>query len=799
VSAPIVDGGTSSTGETRHLGQPGVDPSPRPPASNGRSTVIWRWIVVFAAVFGSGILATTELPRLGARSLWMLPGGIAVAAMVRWGTIQWVAVFAGDLALELTRGLDPPEALVIAACIPLGVLLIVLILRRGKFDPGFSHRRDVPLFIGATLIGQAPPAVLGTLMLAIQYPVLDPTAHMAWNAIDMIRWWLNNVFGTLLLAPLLITMNRANFAALAKHKLAASLCLATALLIAMLVVLPPPSLAGSGAVREPILALSAALVIVSCLRLGFVPTASLAAALAVIEALAYSFEAGAFRSTAEVPGLVALWSYVSAMIGTTLILTTLLAEQQRVERQYGARLRATLDGLQAMVCLVSADARIVEVNRAMLRIASRTRDEIIGRLLYETYAVTYSAEVQARARDALAQAMKGNVVCYDEVLRLAGARWIGVEVTLVPLHDSGGAVSQVVVSLLDITARKQLEARILAENKRSRLLLRNAGDGVHILDENGRLVEVSDSFCAQLGYSHEEIIGRYPESWVAHYSPERIASVISRAINGESLRFETAHRRKDGSLLDVEISCHAFEISGANYFFCAARDLTEIRHLQKEVIGAAAREQNRLAQELHDGLGQELAGGSLLALAFATRAQRQGSEHTAAFQELADIMSRSIGTARSIIHGLSPLTSVEGDLVAGLTSLASQSAAGRARVRVEIDTNESLEMSVEDRSHLFRIAQEAIQNAQKYAAASRIDVQLTSNASEIRLVICDDGVGIADRPIRGRGHGMHTMRYRAAAIGGRLSIDRGVGGGTVVMCSVLKADNAARSEAHGWV
>src|SRR6202044_1437351 len=112
------------------------------------------------------------------------------------------------------------------------------------------------------------------------------------------------------------------------------------------------------------------------------------------------------------------------------------------------------------------------------------------------------------------------------------------------------------------------------------------------------------------------------------------------------------------------------------------------------------------------------------------------------------------------------------------SKLASEGTAGRARVRVAVDSDEALEMSVEDRSHLFRIAQEAIQNAQKYAAASRIDVRLTSNASEVRLVICDDGVGIADRPIRGGGHGMHTMRYRAAAIGGRLSIDRGVGGGT---------------------
>jgi len=257
------------------------------------------------------------------------------------------------------------------------------------------------------------------------------------------------------------------------------------------------------------------------------------------------------------------------------------------------------------------------------------------------------------------------------------------------------------------------------------------------------------------------------------------------------------HRRKDGSLLDVEVSCNAFEISGSHYLFCAARDLTEIRQLQKEVIGAAAREQSRLAQELHDGLGQELAGGSLMALAFATRAQRQGSEDAAAFQELADIMSRSIGTARAIVHGLSPLTSVEGDLVAGLAKLASSGAAGRASVHVEADTLEPLEMSMEDRGHLFRIAQEAVQNAQKYAGASRIDVQLTSNVTEVRLVIADDGVGIADRPVRGSGYGMHTMRYRAAAIGGRLSIDRGADGGTIVSCSVLKADRSAEDQKRG--
>jgi PAS domain S-box-containing protein len=784
VSDPIVDGEAPETYQARHLGEEGLGPSSQPPHS--ATLNIWRWIAVFASVLGSGVLAATELPRLGGRALWMLPGGIAVAAMVRWGSIQWVAVFAGELALELSRGRNLSQALVIAACTPFGVFLIVLLLRRGHFDSAFSHRRDVPIFIGATAVGQVPAAVLGTLMLSIQYPV-DPVDHLSWGLFDVVRWWLNNVFGTLLLAPLIIAMNRASFAAIVRHKLAAGLCLAMTVVVAVLVVLPPAQLTDSGAVREPILVLSAALVIVSCLRLGFVPTATLAAVLAIIEALCYSFNVGAFRNTADVQGLVSLWSYMSAMIVITLILTTLLAEQQRAERQYGTRLRAILDGLKTMVCLVAADGRIIEINRAPLETIDKTRDEIIGQLLPDTYGFSYCPEAQARVRAALASASQGNVVRYDEILRIAGERRLTAELTFVPLHDGRGAVTQVVVSALDVTARKRLEARITEEHKRTSLFLRNAGDGVHILDSTGRLVEVSQSFCAQLGYAREQIIGQYPVSWVANFSAKRIAGIIARAINGESLRFEAVHRRKDGSLLDVEVACNAFEVSGTHYVYCASRDLTEIRQLQREVIGAAAREQSRIAQELHDGLGQELAGGSLMAHAFSTRAQRQGSEYAAAFQELSDIMSRSIGTARAIVHGLSPLTSVEGDLVAALTKLASTGTAGGAGVHVATDADEPLEMSMEDRGHLFRVAQEAVQNAQKYAAARRIDVQLTSTASEVRLVIADDGVGIAERPIRGGGHGMHTMRYRAAAIGGRLSIDRGPDGGTVVSCSVLRS------------
>ncbi len=109
--------------------------------------------------------------------------------------------------------------------------------------------------------------------------------------------------------------------------------------------------------------------------------------------------------------------------------------------------------------------------------------------------------------------------------------------------------------------------------RRYQTLMKNALDGIHILDEEGNLLEVNDAFCNMLGYTSEEVGKLNVADWDSQWSKEELLSKLNHLI-GISARFETLHRRKDGTLINVEISATGVEIDGRNYFFASSRDIT---------------------------------------------------------------------------------------------------------------------------------------------------------------------------------------------------------------------------------
>jgi len=446
--------------------------------------------------------------------------------------------------------------------------------------------------------------------------------------------------------------------------------------------------------------------------------------------------------------------------------------------------REILDGLLTFVALTSDQGVIEEVNRAPAVAIGVPREALIGVALPDTIGFSRSVEAQKRIRDALAKARGGSVARYDETIWLDAGRSIVVDLTIVPLRDHEGRVTQLLTSAVDITERKQLEAQVQLELERNRQFLRNASDGVHILDEGGRVVEASDSFCALLGTSRAEMLGRSPASWNVRVTPESVEATVARIIRESRLQFETRYQHRDGRVIDVEVYAKAFEVGGRHYIYCAARDLTEIKALQREIVGAAGREQRRLGQELHDGLGQELTGAALIATALANRIEGQREVTAADLNDLKSIINRCIASANQIVRGLSPLSDVAGDLARALAELATSASRADTVVAFRADLHVPVALPVEVRGHLFRIAQEAVQNALKHARAQRIDVELTSTTAEVRIVVGDNGVGIGAQPTSRTGYGMHTMRYRAAAIGGQFAIEARSGGGTRVICSV---------------
>lgn len=115
------------------------------------------------------------------------------------------------------------------------------------------------------------------------------------------------------------------------------------------------------------------------------------------------------------------------------------------------------------------------------------------------------------------------------------------------------------------------------ESEKNLALLHNASDGIHILDQEGSIIEVSDSFCEMLGYRREEMIGMNVREWDAGFEneEERRAMLRKQFLNPGRSQFETRHRCKNGHILDVEVSGHALELDGKPVLFNSSRDITE--------------------------------------------------------------------------------------------------------------------------------------------------------------------------------------------------------------------------------
>lgn len=131
------------------------------------------------------------------------------------------------------------------------------------------------------------------------------------------------------------------------------------------------------------------------------------------------------------------------------------------------------------------------------------------------------------------------------------------------------------------------------EMVRNRSMLRGASDGLHILTREGQLIEASDSFFERLGYRREELNGRDVTVWDAAHDPDELVAWHRKAVDGQKhFALETRHRRKDGSIFDVEISCFPIDLDGKRAMFASARDITDRKKAEHELAQSEARFRN---------------------------------------------------------------------------------------------------------------------------------------------------------------------------------------------------------------
>jgi diguanylate cyclase (GGDEF)-like protein/PAS domain S-box-containing protein len=160
-----------------------------------------------------------------------------------------------------------------------------------------------------------------------------------------------------------------------------------------------------------------------------------------------------------------------------------------------------------------------------------------------------------------------------------------VEIEIFSSRMSISGKPVVVAVLVDITERRRAEEALAGESVRNRMLLRNASDGVCILDAAGNVLDVSDVFCDMLGYSREAMAGMNVSHWDPRWSSAEGKDEFSRLHESTSrtTTFETRFRRKDGSLIDVETNSIGFKFEAQTMLFLSSRDITERKKAQEQI------------------------------------------------------------------------------------------------------------------------------------------------------------------------------------------------------------------------
>ena len=212
------------------------------------------------------------------------------------------------------------------------------------------------------------------------------------------------------------------------------------------------------------------------------------------------------------------------------------------------------------------------------------------------------------------------------------------------------------------------------------------------------------------------------------------------------------------------------------------KEVAERARLEREVIDCCAREQRRIAYDLHDGVGQQLVGIALSAKLLEEQlrpGQPDEAQKASAIVKLANEAARQTRLTARSLEGADGM----GDLKTALESLA-VNISQNCRVKSMVKANAaSLPISAPVAAQVYRIAQEAVHNAVEHGAAREVLIQLTVGNRDMLLTVQDDGQGF-EAGTNGHGMGLRIMRYRAQCIGGSCEVRSGPNKGTIVSCSV---------------
>lgn len=355
-------------------------------------------------------------------------------------------------------------------------------------------------------------------------------------------------------------------------------------------------------------------------------------------------------------------------------------------------------------------------------------------------------------------------------------------------RDEVQLVHETAARLYSAFERAEADQALRDSEQRLRAVLNTAADAIITIDQQGTIASVNPATSRMFGYSESELLGQdvkllmppvfrdEHEGCLARFQPTGEARMTG--IGGEVVA-----QHKDGSTFPVGLAVS--QIDHLGLFTGIVRDISVMRELQKQVLEIAAEEDQRIGHELHDNIQQQLTGLGLLARSLADSLADKSLPETSLADRLAVGINQSARDVHLLSRGLVPVEVDAQGLQAALSELASTI---NEQHGVQCEFQFQGPVDVTDNfvaTHLYRIAQEAVNNALKHGRGDRVEISLRGDDETISLNVLDNGVGIGNADSTGQGMGLRIMHYRAGLIGGTIQVKPADERGTLVGCRII--------------
>jgi PAS domain S-box-containing protein len=757
------------------------------------------------------------------------PTGIALAAVLLLGYRVWPGIWIGAFLVNLTTAGTLATSICIAGGNTLEVLLGAWLVQRfANGRHAFERTHDIMrFFLLAAMLSTMVSATVGVTTLALG-------GFAPWNNYPAIwmTWWLGDAVSAVLITPLIVIWTTIPFTRWNYRQIPEAALLLYIVLAISLIGFSGPLAASLN--RYPRLLLYPA-VLWAAYRFGQHGAATAALTVACIATWGTLHAFGPFASGNINDSLLLLQVYISTLTGTNLVLGAAVSERRLAEDALRESQERTQIAQQATRWGIFDYSYVTGRNYwspELEALFGLRPGDFEG--TYEAWHKRLHPEDFERVDQELTRALREGEYSQDfRVIWPDGSvHWLFARAKV--FYATDGQPLRILGVNVDITERK------FAEEARARLgaIVEFSDDAILGKDLKGTITSWNVAAEKLYGYTTEEAIGKSVSILTPPDHRDEEPRILAKLARGQVIhRHEAIHRAKNGRLIDVSVTISPIKDSAGRVIGASriTRDITERKQaeaelkawqhelelrveertvelvlahkqlqaqieerkrLEAEMARAVEREQLRLGQELHDGLGQQLAGISYMMNALQTKLDSALAPVLRDAEKVEKLILESVEQVRHLAKGFYPVELERHGLLFALEGIT-HTTEQIFGVRCVVQSDESSDADCKDASaiQLFRIAQEAVHNAVKHAGAKQITIRLAAVNGDNVLSVMDDGIGLpsgtANEP---KGMGLRIMQYRARMIGGTLDIRNNPDGGAIVTCLFPAAKQPAASQ-----